>query len=167
MEKKEVVLKNSIKPISLPKQKEITRQMEKCVCKILCIGGNGTGFFARIPFNNTKMKVLITNNHILNAEAILDNKIINFSINNYLKNIKMEKDRKRYTSEEYDTTIIEIKENDNFKDIIQYLEIDDINLKCIEEKNKQKSKEYFNNIYKDESLYVLNYLGGNDIVISY
>ena len=45
MDKKEIVLKNSIKPISLPKQKEITRQMEKCVCKIHFSGGNGTGFF--------------------------------------------------------------------------------------------------------------------------
>ena len=167
MEHKEKILKNSIKPISLPKQEEITRRMKKCVCKIHFSGGNGTGFFAQIPFNNTKIKVLITSNHVLNAEDIKDKKIITFTINKEIKDIEMDKERKRYTSEKYDTTIIEIKERDEFKDSIQFLEIDDINLKSIKEKLEQKSNEYFSNLYKNESLYVLNHLGGNDIVISY
>ena len=110
---------------------------------------------------------MITNNHVLNANDILDNKLITFSINNDIRDIKIGKERKKYTSEKYDTTIIEIKKADKLENVIEYLEIDDINLKTIKEKDKQLSNEHFNNLYKDESLYILNYLGGKDIVISY
>ena len=37
----------------------------------------------------------------------------------------------------------------------------------MKEKGKNISNDHFNNIYKNESLYVLNYLGGKEIVISY
>ena len=168
MVEKEKEIKDSIRPITLPMQKVITRQMEKCVCKIHIVGGNGTGFFALIPYKNTLLKVLITNNHVLNADAIKDEKIITFSINNNIKDIKIKKERKRYTSEKFDTTIIEIKEEiDSLEDIVEYLEVDDINIKCIKEYQKAFSDEHFNNLYKDDSLYVLNYLGGKEIVASY
>ena len=42
MVEKEKKIKDSIRPITLPMQKVITRQMEKCVCKIHIVGGNGT-----------------------------------------------------------------------------------------------------------------------------
>ena len=167
MEGKEKILKDSIRTISLPMQEEITRQMKKCVCKIHISGGNGTGFFAKIPFKESNIKVLITNNHVLNANDILDNKLITFSINNDIRDIKIGKGRKKYTSVKYDTTIIEIKETDKLENLIEYLEIDYINIKTIKENDKQISDEHFNNLYKDESLYILNYLGGKDIVISY
>ena len=168
MVEKEKKIKDSIRPITLPMQKVITRQMEKCVCKIHIVGGNGTGFFALIPYKNTLLKVLITNNHILNADAIKDDKIITFSINNNIKDIKIKKERKRYTSEKFDTTIIEIiEEMDSLEGIVEYLEVDDINIKCIKEYQKAFSDEHFNNLYKDDSLYVLNYLGGKEIVASY
>ena len=56
----------------------------------------------------------MTNNHVLNKDDILPNKIINFSINDGLNNYKIEIDesRKTYTNEDYDVTIIEIKEKD-------------------------------------------------------
>ena len=168
MVEKEKKIKNSIRPITLPMQKVITRQMEKSVCKIHIEGGNGTGFFALIPYKNTLLNVLITNNHILNADSIKDDKIITFSINNKIKDIKIKKERKRYTSEKFDTTIIEIKEEmDSLEGIVEYLEVDDINIKCIKEYQKTFSDEHFNNLYKDDSLYVLNYLGGKEIVASY
>ena len=110
MEKKEIVIKDSLMPISLPKQKVITRQTEKCVCKIHIDGNNGTGLFAKIPYQNHLLTVLITNNHVLKANDILENKIITFSINNNIKYIKIDKERKTYTNENYDTTIIEIRE---------------------------------------------------------
>ena len=167
MDHKERILKDSLRTISLPMQIEITKQMKKCVCKIHISGESGTGFFAQIPYKESIIKVLITNNHVLNANDILDNKLITFSINNDIRDIKIGKERKKYTSEKYDTTIIEIKETDKLENVIEYLEIDDINLKYIREKDKQLSNEHFNNLYKDESLYILNYLGGKDIVISY
>ena len=167
MEHTENIVNNSMKPIILSKQKEITRQMEKCICKISMEGKNGTGFFAKIPFSNIQLKVLITNNHILNADDILDDKIISFSINNNLKNIKIVKERKRYTSEKYDTTIIEIiEELDKIDDVIEYLEIDDANCKSIT-RNELLQNEHFNILYKNESLYILNILGGKDIAVSY
>jgi len=167
MEHKEKKLKGSIRPISLPIQTEITRQMKKCVCKIHKNGENGTGFFAQIPCKESNIKVLITSNHVLNANDIHEHKLITFSINNDILNFKIGKERKKYTSEKYDTTIIEIIETDKLENVIEYLEIDDINLKTIKENDKQLSNEYFNNLYKNESLYILNYLGGKDIVISY
>ena len=167
MEGKEKILKDSIRTVSLPMQEEITRQMKKCVCKIHISGGNGTGFFAKIPFKESNIKVLITNNHVLNANDIFDNKLITFSINNDIREIKIGKGRKKYTSVKYDTTIIEVKETDKLENLIEYLEIDYINIKTIKENDKQLSDEHFNNLYKDESLYILNYLGGKDIVISY
>ena len=168
MEIKEINIKDALKTITLPKQKEITRQMEKCVCKIHINGNNGTGFFAKIPYKNTFIKVLMTNNHVLGSNDILENNIITFSINNNIKDIKIGKGRKTYTSEPLDTTIIEIKEElDDLKSLIEYIEIDDINLKYIKENNKDISDNHLNNLYKGESLYILNYFGGKEIVISY
>ena len=168
MENKEIIIKDALLPITLPKQKEITRQMEKCVCKIHINGKNGTGFFAKIPYKNSFIKVLMTNNHVLDSNDISENKIITFSLNNNIKNIKIDKERKTYTSEPFDTTIIEIKEElDDLKNVIEYLELDDINFKYIKENNKDFSNNHLNNLYKDESLYILNYLGGKEIVISY
>ena len=101
MENKEIIIKDSLKPISLPKQKEITRQTEKCVCKIHISGNNGRGFFSKIPYQDNLITVIITNNHVLKANDILENKIITFSINNNIKDIKIDKERKTYTSEKY------------------------------------------------------------------
>ena len=167
MEHKEKIIKDSISPITLSKQESITRQMKNCICKIHNCRGNGTGFFCRIPYHNAHIKILITNNHVLNENDVMDNKIITFSMNNNIKDIKIEKGRRKYTSEIYDTTIIEIKEKDYLDDMIEYLEIDDDNLKAIKSENKQFLEEHFNNLYRNESLYVLNYLGGKEIVLSY
>ena len=46
----------------------IIYQMKKCVCKININGINGTGFFTKIPCCNESIKVLITNNHIINEK---------------------------------------------------------------------------------------------------
>ena len=167
MEEKEILIKESIKPISLQKQKDITRQMEKCICKIHKNGNNGTGFFAQIPYKNSQIGVLITNNHVLGENDIQSNKTITFSINNVIKDFKIGNERKKYTSTKYDTTIIEIKESDELKNNIEYLEIDDANLQYIKKSDKPPSNETLNNLYKNESLYTLNYLGGNEIFLSY
>ena len=167
MEQIEKIVNNSMKLIILSKQKEITRQMEKCICKISMNEKNGTGFFAKIPFSNIQIKVLITNNHILNADDILVGKIISFSVNNNLKSINIVKERKRFTSEKYDTTIIEIiEELDKIEDVVEYLEIDDANSKSIT-RNELLQNEHFNILYKNESLYILNILGGKDIAVSH
>ena len=69
--------------VSIEKTKTILYQMENCICKIYKNNEViGTGFLCKIPFNNYLLKVLITNNHILNENDIENNNIIDISIYN-------------------------------------------------------------------------------------
>ena len=112
----------------------ILNQMKECICKIKNENGNGTGFFCQIP--NKKIKVLITNNHVINEEIIKknDNIVISLNNDNEKRKIKINENRKIYTSIDYDTTIIEIKEKDKIKNYIELDEdiFDDIQNKCNE-----------------------------------
>ena len=142
-------------PLSIKNMEKILEQMKKCVCKIKIGDNNGTGFFAKIPYKSIYKNVLITNKHILNKDNIKIDNILKISINNEeeYKDIKIDDKRLILIDEAKDVTIIEIKEEDNIND---YLEIDNrYNLNNIEER------------YKNESLYVLNYPKGKDIVVSY
>ena len=71
------------------------------------------------------LTVFITNNHIIDQEFLnKEDAIIQFDIKEETDKININlNNRMKYTSEEYDTTIIEIKEKDNIKN---YLELDDI-----------------------------------------
>ena len=66
----------------------------------------------------------MTNNHIINEEIIKSNKEIQVMLNDdkQMKVIKLE-NRKIYTSDKYDTTIIEIKSNED--KINNFLELDE------------------------------------------
>ena len=94
--------------------KEILKQMEKNICKIYDNNNKtGTGFFCKIPKNGDEcdlMRVLITNNHVLDENDISINKTIEFSINNdnEKKKIVITPQRKTYTNKKFDITIIEI-----------------------------------------------------------
>ena len=127
--------------------------MENCICKIyLEDGKKGTGFFCKIPFLNNLLPVLITNNHVLNEKDIENNKIIQLSINNEVKEIEVDNSRKKYTNPDknIDITIIEIKPN---KDgILNYLEID--------ENDIFKNKKNIELEYKNKSVYILHYPKG-------
>ena len=87
--------------------------MESQICKIDCNDSEyGTGFFCFIPYEwNSCIKILITNNHVLNKNDISFGKKIKFSLNNEKIHyeIELDKSRKIYTNEDYDITIIEIK----------------------------------------------------------
>ena len=76
-----------------------------------------TGFFCNINNWELNLKVLITNNHILNKEAISYGQIIKFSMNNDSKNFEiiLDKSRKLYTDKNYDITIVEMKKEDGLK----------------------------------------------------
>ena len=88
---KESLNKDQLIPVSIEGKRTILYQMENCICKIYKEnGGIGTGFFCEIPFiNNNLLKVLITNNHLLNENEIEDNKIIKISIMNKEKDEKV------------------------------------------------------------------------------
>ena len=113
--------------------RKILFQMEKCICRIYCSDGSkGTGFFCRIPFPDSNdyknpLKVLITNNHILNQKDIEKGRKIEIFINdeNIYKSIFIDENRLAYTLEDpIDVTFIEIKPKDNI-DEDSYLELDD------------------------------------------
>ena len=94
-------------PVTIDETELILKQMRNSICKIENENGNGTGFFCQI----LNRKLLITNNHIINGEIIKDKNKIKVKLNNnkIKKDIKIEK---YYTSIEYDTTIIEINDNE-------------------------------------------------------
>ena len=135
--------------------------MNNCVCKIYN-NGEGTGFFTKIPYKSTLLTVLITNNHIISINDIINNKDITLYLNNdkIEKSIKLDNNRLRYTNEKLDITIIEIKENDHNLNI-KYFELDDgiINYFKLNKKENQN--------YLDESIYILNNYKDKDIFVSY
>ena len=149
---KESLLVGYPNPISYECTKMLLVQMEKCVCKIKIGNTQGTGSFCKIPFPNKKnmLPVLITNNHIINKE-ILNKKDAKISIDikekSDIKELNLN-NRKKYTNEEHDITIIEIKETDEIKN---YLELDDIIMNDILNDNN-RNKEFI-----DKTLYIIQY----------
>ena len=129
--------------------------MSNCICKIRNNQRIGTGFFCKIPFNNNvKIKVLITSYEIINESYFNQNSQINLLMNdfNQLKVINIDPSRNIYFNSEHNTTIIELKDNDN---INNYLELDD-NLFA----NDIKS------LFESESIYILQYLNGGKAIVS-
>ena len=155
---KEISIKDALAPVSIKTTEIILDQMKNCVCKIHKGNINGTGFFLRITYNNNLYDLLITNNHVLNEQDIMINNSIIISLNNeqILKEIKIDGKRKKYTNEKCDITIIEIKKEDN---INNFLSLDD--------KLLNNDINNYNNIYENESLYILNYINGKDMFVSY
>ena len=155
MEKRyESTLNDAIKPISIRETEFITEQMKTCVCKIHLGSKKGTGFFIKIPFRNQSMNVLMTNHHVLNENEISDGKIITISLNNetVIKNIKIDYNRKRYTNEKFDVTIIELLEKDN---INNYLTLDQEikNRISLGKDDSSINTNYISNMYGKESIY--------------
>ena len=121
---KEKKIKDGVDIISKEKIEIILEQMKSYVCKINHKDTFGTGFFCMVPFGDIKMPVLITNYHIINNEILEKNNHINISYNDekFAFVLDLCKKRKKYLCPEYDTTIIELKEEDKIK---HYLELDD------------------------------------------
>ena len=76
----EIFIAGSPMPFSIKETDKILNQMKKSVCKI-CLKGKkkGTGFFCNIPYLGQNLKVLITNNHVINEDYYKSNKEITFS----------------------------------------------------------------------------------------
>ena len=150
-------------PVALKATEKIINQMNDGICRIYNNNRNSTGFFVKIPYKTNKLPVLITNSHVINKYDILNKNIISIYINNdkSLKKIKLDNNRKIYTNEKYDSTIIEIKENSD-KLNNKYLELDDemINYSKL---NIKEDLNYLNYIYHNYSIYILNYHKDNEI----
>ena len=101
---KEGNIKGHVKQTNLAIQNNIAHQMKNSVCKIYGTKLNGTGFFCLIQnikeWNPSSLKVLMTNNHILEEDDIKINKKIKMSKYNIYKNIEIiiDNSRKTFTS---------------------------------------------------------------------
>ena len=141
--------------------KKIIEQMEKNICKIKIGQNQGTGFFCKIPFPdmNNMLPVFITNNHIINKEFLnKENAKISLDIKEEADKINIDlNNRIKYTSKEYDTTIIEIKNEDKIQN---YLKLDNIIINDIIN-NENKNKEY-----EDKTIYIIHYPKGK-LSVSY
>ena len=161
-EHNEVEIIGAVKPISLKQTNIILNQMQTCVCKIHNGQKKGTGFFLKIPYQKNDLPVLITNNHVLGEEKIAEGQLITLSLQSLNNeettiNIEIDNGRKRYTNEILDVTIIELNDNDKIKN---FLTLDKKVINIISSENKDRT-EYFNNIYKSISLYILKYVENN------
>ena len=151
--------------ISYECTKKIIEQMERNICKIKLEKKEkqgGTGFFCKIPFpdKNNMLSVFITNNHLINENELY--KSNTEKIKMYIEEENKErilnlKNRYKYTNSEYDTTIIEILEEDN---INNYLELDDKIINDILNNRNENIK------YLDKSIYIIQYPKG-DLSVSY
>ena len=141
--------------IKLECAEKIIEQMKKNICKIKIDQMQGTGFFCKIPFpdHNNMLPVLITAYHVINEEFLNkdDAKIVlEIKANPNVKELNL-KDRIKYANKKYDTTIIEIKAEDNISD---FLELDDIIVDdIISGKNK-------NEVFIEENIYIFEYVKG-------
>ena len=146
------------KPVPLETMEKITIQMKYSICKIYNREvGKGSGFFCIIQYDNIKITTLITNYHVINEKYIEKYKQISISLNNDKKNIiiKLDNNRKKYFSEDYDVAIIEIKEKDNINNN-QYLELDD-----------NIYKEIGNDYFVKNPVYNISYQNGEKVYASY
>lgn len=147
---------NFVKPVTAESTQKILEQMKNCICKVKNNQIIGIGFFCRIPYkNNTKINVLITSYQIIDDFYLNQNNQINLLLNDYneIKIINLDPSRKIFSTKDFNTTIIELKQSDN---ITNYLELDD-NLFS----NNSKS------LYENGSIYMLQYLNGGNASVSY
>ena len=116
-------------PIGLDQMDLIKKKMEKSICKIKNSKGDfGTGFFCKMPFPDEfkLLRVLITNHHVLDEKDIKEGNKFKISLNDdtFTYELIIDNNRKVYTKEKYDITIIELKINDGLNSCT-YLDIDD------------------------------------------
>ena len=109
---------------------------------------NGSGFFCKINIKGKEMKVLFTNNHVLNEKNIKQNSIIEIQQNNNIYQIKISEDRFTSTNKELDYTCIQIFDNEPYNN---YLIIDN-------EINNDNAYEK----YKDDKFIIIQYIRNED-----
>jgi len=140
--------------------KKIIEQMEKNVFKIKTKDGQGTGFFCKIPFpdKTNMLPVLITNNHVIDKDILINERNIKIYIEEeFEEKIINLNNRMKYTNKDYETTIIEIKEEDN---INSFLELDEKIINGIISNKNENIK------FEDKTMYIVQYPEG-ELSVSY
>ena len=137
------------------------------ICQIKSEQGVGIGFFCRIslPKEKEKLKFLITSNTILNNEDFYtgNNIELYFKKRNKYINLKIDEDRKCYPINEYQLSLIEIKEKDDLK-FLSFLNL--------ESSNTNLDDAYLlyignNNEDKKYNLDKINYENNNDFIFNF
>ena len=147
---------NSPIPVDIEGKKGILQKMKNSICKIFKDKEEtGVGFFCYIPYNDKKLPVLVTNNHLINEKYINNYKKVKISINENRNNyeIIIDGSRKIYSNQDYDITIIEIKEEDGINN--HFLVID-------EKLFKNNVKDF----YEGKAIYIIQYTFNDKVCIS-
>ena len=111
------------------------------------MGKLGTGFFFKYKIDNTEKYYFITNNHVLDSNAINDNNYLSIIYKNEEEQINLNDNRLKLTNDKLDYTIIEILTIDEiFTKIKDYFEIDDYIM------NNQSK-----NNYKNQDICIVQY----------
>ena len=112
--------------------KIIYELMAKSICKIIINEKeSATGFFLNINLDNGHILALVTNKHVLNENFFqnTNNKKILFSLNNGEHKMELNMDpsigRLHLIEKQYDTTFVEIKEDELDENVIKFLEVDE------------------------------------------
>ena len=143
----ENVIKSEKKLISFNEINKILKNLDT-ICKILKGNEEGLGFFCKINIKGKEMKVLFTNNHVLNENNIKQNSIIEIQQNNNKYQIKITEDRFTCTNEDLDYTCIQIFDYEPYNN---YLIID----------NKINNANAYEE-YKHDSFVIIQYIGNED-----
>ena len=148
---KEKYISNMPSYVSCEVLQNLVSYMKSNICKItMSDEGQGTGFFCKIPSGWEEiLKVLITNNHVLNDKDIIPGNIIKLTTDddkNFYQ-ILIDETRLVYTNYDYDITIIQLKEKDNL-DKISFFDIDEF------ENNNYRE------IFRNKEIYLLHYPKG-------
>ena len=117
-------------------------------------GKLGTGFFFKYKIKEEDKYFLMTNNHVLDSNSIGNNNYVSITYKNKEETIGLNK-RIKGTNEELDYTIIEIlKEDEIFKKIKNYFEID------IYIMNNESQNNYLN-----QDICIVQYPDGRDFLL--
>ena len=131
-------------------EESLKRKGKFATCKIITNKSNGIGFFCIIPLHNIKIKVLFTNNHILNEDLLSIGNEIKLSYKYQFKKIKLTNERIFWTNKSLDYSIIEILDND---EIEEFYEIE------------YKSYNNPNKIYENDDIGIIQYLEGGQMEV--
>ena len=113
--------------LSLRNSKILDKKAEKSICQILKYLGYGSGFFCKIKYPDKFNQIicLITNNHVITRQMLLNKEYIEIKLNEKLIKISLDHYRNIWTSEALDFTCIEIIKSDNILEIIDPFELDE------------------------------------------
>ena len=119
-----VLIKRSLRPISIDSTKNILNQIETCVCQVSLNNDRseeGTAFFCEIHIENKKIPVMISCDFVLRNFKESDYIKLHF-FNGNIKQLNLNEDRIIYLNEELSIIIIEILPDiDNINNFLEWV----------------------------------------------